>query len=83
MARVLVGYDAMAKTQTLTATDVNGISFTSGKSTPGSTVVQAGVGYEIQPTNNDVRLRVNYDYYGRNNGYSNSMINFNMIVPFK
>jgi hypothetical protein len=76
----LVGYDFLANSTRIIATDVNGISFTTYGNYPGSIVTQAGAGYEIQ-TQNDVRLRLNYDFYGRS-GYSNNMLNFNLIVPF-
>ena len=80
-ARVIAGHDFSAKAATLTAADGTGTRFTSYGITPGSFVMQAGVGYEVQAKNN-MRLKLNYDYLGRNNGYSNNMINASLIVPF-
>lgn len=81
--RALVGYDFAAKANALTATDVNGISFTAIANQAGPLVMQAGVSYEIVPAGNEgLRLRASYDYIGRNKGQSNNMINFNLIVPF-
>jgi autotransporter passenger strand-loop-strand repeat protein len=81
--RALVGRDFAASASTLNATDVNGIAFATAVNKPGAVVTQLGLGYEAQPMNNDTRLRVSYDYFGRSNGYNNNMINFNLIVPLK
>jgi uncharacterized protein with beta-barrel porin domain len=80
LARAVVGYDFLAKSTALSATDINGLSFNTYSINPGSLVTDLGFGYEIQ-SKNDIRMRLNYDYYGRT-GYSNRMINFNLIVPF-
>ena len=81
LIRALAGYDVSAKPASLTATDGVGTTFTSYGNNPGSFVMQGGVGYEMQ-TKDNVRVRLNYDYLGRNGGYSNNMINASVIVPF-
>jgi outer membrane autotransporter protein len=80
-ARAMAGYDFSAKSAALTATDGVGTTFTSYGNNPGNFVLQAGVGFEVQSTDN-IRIRVNYDYLGRNGGYSNNMINATVMVPF-
>jgi autotransporter passenger strand-loop-strand repeat protein len=80
--RGVAGYDFAAKGATLYATDVNGIGFTTKSNKPGSFITDAGLGYEYE-TSDLVRVRASYDFFGRSAGYSNSMFNFNVIVPFK
>jgi hypothetical protein len=65
----------------LTATDGFGVSSTSYGNNPGSFVMQGGIGYEMQ-TKANMKIRLNYDYLGRNGSYSNNMINASMIIPF-
>jgi autotransporter passenger strand-loop-strand repeat protein len=82
--RTLIGYDFAATPSALQARDVSGIAFTTAVNKPGALVTQVGVSYEINPkTKNDLRLRLNYDYFGRTSGYNNNAINLNLIVPFK
>jgi outer membrane autotransporter protein len=76
-----VGHDFSAKPASLSAVDASGGTSTSYANNPGAFVMQAGVGYEMQ-TKSNVRIRLNYDYLSRSNGYSNNMINANLIVPF-
>lgn len=82
LVRALVGHDFAAKATTLTATDVNGISFTTAANSARPLVMQAGISYEIKPVNDRMSLRASYDYFGRSSGYRNSMINFNLIAWF-
>jgi hypothetical protein len=81
LVRATAGYDLSSKPTSLTATDGLGSTFTSYGNNPGSFVMQGGVGYEMQ-TKDNLRIRLNYDYSGRNSGYSNNMINASMIVLF-
>ena len=81
VARASVGHDFSANPASAMATDGFGISFTSQVNNPASLVIQAGVGYEMQ-TKDNVRVRISYDYLGRKNGYSNSMLNASVVVPF-
>jgi autotransporter passenger strand-loop-strand repeat protein len=80
LLRASAGYDFMAKPSTLFVTDANGLTYMTTGNNPGLFVIQAGVGYEMQAKNN-MKIRFSYDYLGRN-GYSNNMINANMIWPF-
>ena len=80
LIKASVGYDVMAKPSTLSATDASGATYVTTGNNPGSFVIQSGIGYEMQAKNN-MKIRVSYDYLGRN-GYSNNMINANMVWPF-
>jgi uncharacterized protein with beta-barrel porin domain len=80
LLRVMGGYDFAAKPASLTATDGTGTTFTTLGNNPGSFVMQGGVGYEMQ-AKDKTRIRINYDYFGRNASYSNSLINLSLIRP--
>jgi outer membrane autotransporter protein len=81
LVRATAGHDFSAKPAALTATDGFGVSSTSYGNNPGSFVMQGGIGYEMQ-TKANMKIRLNYDYLGRNGSYSNNMINASMIIPF-
>ncbi|MBU3557448.1 autotransporter domain-containing protein, partial [Polynucleobacter sp. Ross1-W9] len=79
-ARALTGYDFVAKSPQLNATDVNNIPFTTFGKAPGKNINQVGFGYQVDPkTGLGVRLSV--DYFGRS-GYSNSILNLNIFKLF-
>lgn len=81
LMKATAGYDFSAKAAALTATDGAGTTYTTYGNKMGSFVMQGGVGYEMQ-TKDNMRVRLNYDYMGRNGGYSNNMINASLVVPF-
>ena len=81
VARASVGYDFSAKSSSVTATDGFGITFTTQGNNPSALVMQLGLGYEMQ-TKDNIRMRISYEYLGRNGGYSNNMINASIAVPF-
>jgi len=80
-AKAVVGYD-FASADGLTATDVNGISFTLPGNSPSSLITQSSLGYEYTAQNN-IKTRVSYDRFTTGANYTNNMINLNIVIPFK
>jgi Autotransporter beta-domain len=81
VARFSLGHDFYAQSSALMATDGAGTTFTTYGVNPGSTVKEAGIGYEVTGASGK-QVRLSYDYYGRT-GYNNNMINVKLIVPFE
>jgi len=80
VARFSLGHDFYAQSSALIATDGAGTAFTTYGVNPGSTVKEAGIGYEATGANGK-QVRLSYDYYGRA-GYNNNMLNIKFVLPF-
>jgi hypothetical protein len=80
MGSLLAGYDLAATNSTAMVADNNGVIYTANGPTSGRILYQAGLNYDIQLVDN-VKLRLNYNFMHRNDGYNNNMGGINIIIP--